>query len=295
MDKNSLKSYGSLVLVFTLWGSLYVVSKSVLTVLPTFTVAFFRFLIAYITLFAISGPKTLRIEKKDTRFLILIAACGYFIGVSMQLIGTKLLGASFASLLNSMNPVFMTFFGVLLMKEIVTPYKVIGIAVSIVGVFVIVGGVQSINILGFALSIVSVIIWSLTSVVTKSVASKYDPILFTRRCVGIAVCFYLPMFLFEIPQIQINNMTLIPIMGLVYMGIFCTGLTYFLWNKCLSQLGASNCSVFYPVQPVVATILGILFLNEKLTTQFVLGSLLIVVGVVVSLYQKKRKLLKIPV
>lgn len=288
MDKNSIKSYGSLILVFALWGSLYVVSKSVLMVLPTFTVAFFRFVVAYITLFAISGGKKINIERKDTRYVIMIAALGYFAGVSLQLIGTKLLGASFASLLNSMNPVFMTLFGVMLMAETLTPYKVIGIVVSIIGVFIIVGGVQTINTIGLILSILSVIVWSYTSVMTKAVSTKYDPILFTRRCIGIAVCFYVPMFVYELPHIQLQAITLTPIVGLAYMGIFCTGLTFYLWNKCLSQLGASNCSVFYPVQPVIATLLGIIFLHEQLTTQFVVGSVLIVVGVVVSLYQKKN-------
>ena len=40
------RAYGSLVLTFLLWGSLYVVSKRMLLNLPVFLLAFCRFLIA---------------------------------------------------------------------------------------------------------------------------------------------------------------------------------------------------------------------------------------------------------
>ena len=47
------KSYVYLLTTFMLWGSLYVVSQFVLGKIPTFTVAMFRYLIAFIALLAI--------------------------------------------------------------------------------------------------------------------------------------------------------------------------------------------------------------------------------------------------
>ena len=48
------KSYLYLMTTFMLWGSLYVVSQFVLGKIPTFTVAMFRYLIAFIALSFIS-------------------------------------------------------------------------------------------------------------------------------------------------------------------------------------------------------------------------------------------------
>ena len=48
------KSYVYLLTTFMLWGSLYVVSQFVLGKIPTFTVAMFRYLIAFIALSLIS-------------------------------------------------------------------------------------------------------------------------------------------------------------------------------------------------------------------------------------------------
>lgn len=61
------KSYVYLLTTFMLWGSLYVVSQFVLGKIPTFTVAMFRYLIAFIALSLIS----LKSEKKKLKKVII--------------------------------------------------------------------------------------------------------------------------------------------------------------------------------------------------------------------------------
>ena len=62
------KSYVYLLTTFMLWGSLYVVSQFVLGKIPTFTVAMFRYLIAFIALSLIS----LKSEKKKKQQKVII-------------------------------------------------------------------------------------------------------------------------------------------------------------------------------------------------------------------------------
>ena len=64
------KSYVYLLTTFMLWGSLYVVSQFVLGKIPTFTVAMFRYLIAFIALSLISlKSEKEKIEKEGTEYL----------------------------------------------------------------------------------------------------------------------------------------------------------------------------------------------------------------------------------
>ena len=58
------KSYVYLLTTFMLWGSLYVVSQFVLGKIPTFTVAMFRYLIAFIAL-------SLKVRKKKLKKVII--------------------------------------------------------------------------------------------------------------------------------------------------------------------------------------------------------------------------------
>ena len=73
------KSYVYLLTTFMLWGSLYVVSQFVLGKIPTFTVAMFRYLIAFIALSLISlKSEKEKIEKSDYKYFFIMGFIGYF-------------------------------------------------------------------------------------------------------------------------------------------------------------------------------------------------------------------------
>ena len=63
-------AYLSLLLTFTLWGSLYVVSRYVLGKLGAFTISFCRFTIAFLTLSLILGKKRKRLAKGDRKSVV---------------------------------------------------------------------------------------------------------------------------------------------------------------------------------------------------------------------------------
>ncbi len=314
-------AYFYLLITFVLWGSLYVVSKYVLGKLPTFTISFIRFLLAFLFLTLVekigngssaSGNRkgasgkgtasdpTVSTKKKKLapghfRYIVLVGFGGYFIAVGAQLLGTKYAGASTASLLNSMNPVTMALFGALILGEKLTVRKVIGLVLSIAGVFAVLGGgFQGAGMAGVLLSLFSVLFWSYISVMTRKITQEYEPLLISRLACGVAAVCYLPVAIGEAvitkaPVLTVFTSDLSCTLALLYMGIVCTGVAYTLWNKSLSLLDAGVCSAFYPVQPAVSTLLGILLLGESVTTGFVIGSVLIVCGVLISLVHGKKE------
>lgn len=159
-------AYFYLVITFVLWGSLYVVSKYVVGKLPTFTISFLRFLLAFLFLLLIAKKPEKRIAKKHLPYVFCIGFVGYFIAVGAQLLGTKLAGASMASLLNSLNPVTMTIFGALLLHEKLTVRKLLGIFLAIGGVAVIFGNnMKGVGLNGILLSLFSVLVSTLLGIV----------------------------------------------------------------------------------------------------------------------------------
>lgn len=280
----NIQAYGYLILTFVLWGSLYVVSKYILGKLPTFTISFLRFSIAFAVLTVTRKRSVRPVEKRDFPYLFLLGIGGYFIAVGAQLLGTKYAGASMASLLNSLNPVTMTLFAALILHEPFTKSKAAGIALALAGVYVILGGGGVNSPVGIGLSLFSVLFWSLVSVLMRRVTQKYDAISVTRYGVGIAALCYLPVCLWEIAETGGIHLDAPGILALLYMGVVCTGGAYYLWNKSLSLLDASTCSAFYPVQPLVSAGLGMLFLGEKTGLGFWIGALLIVAGIFVNLF-----------
>ena len=285
------RAYLYLTLTTCLWGSIYVVSKAIMDDIPPITLMFFRYLIASAALLVILRfrPKQ-KIEKCDYKYIFFVGFFGYFISIGAQLSGTRLAGASVSSLINSTNPVLIMLFAALILKERLTVKKLVCVAMALLGSYVILGGGSSGHVLGIALSFVSAVVWSLSSVLARSVTQKYDPIRVTAYGVFLATAFSLPAAALELGAGgESVRFSLPAVAALLYIGVFCTGVAHLLWNKSLSMLEAGNCSLFYPLQPMTSVLLGCMFLGESVTPRFAVGALLILGGVLFSVFRREKE------
>ena len=174
-----------------------------------------------------------------------------------------------------------------ILKEKFTLKKAIGIVLSLVGVYIVLGGNVEGQTAGIVISLGSVILWSIVSVYVRKISQKYHPLLITAYGMLVAVVCNLSVAVAEVAAGESVSIDARAVVALLYMGIFCTGAAHLLWNESLSMVEAGICSAFYPVQPLVSVILGILFLHENITTSFVIGCVVIVIGVLVCILKKK--------
>lgn len=114
--------YGFLALTTMLWGSQYIANKVLMEAVPSFTLLSLQLILSAIVLAAIQLvrrpekiEKPRRIAKGDRKYVLLLGLGGYVLSVGLQQLGTKLAGASLASLINCMNPVAICFFAVVLL------------------------------------------------------------------------------------------------------------------------------------------------------------------------------------
>lgn len=272
------------------WGSLYVVSRYLLIYLSPFVILAGRHLIAAVTLFILLHKKKIKangqcqVKREDWKYFIIIGVFGHFFCVATQLIGTALSGAAIASLINSLNPVVMILIAVPLLKEKITIKKIIAIFFCTVGVLIIIENIKGKNtLMGIVFSLISVLIWSLISVLMKKLANFYDPQVIVTYSMPFALLFSIPLAIKSGIDLTWNFKECIGIIcGLLYLGIVCTAMTNILWNKSLKLIEAGKCAMFYPLQPVIATILSAIFLQEKIEPDFVKGSSLVLLGVFIG-------------
>lgn len=283
--------YALLVLVMVLWGSLYVANKFVMTVVPNWTLLFLRYLCAAVCLTVVQrfrdpkkAAKPMKIARGDYKYIILLGLGGYAISVGMQQLGTKLSGASLASLINSMNPIFIVVFAIVLLHEKVTVRKIICILCAVCGAGLIVGGnLGGGHLVGIIFSILSVLTWAFTSVSMRSFTQRYDALSVTTYGIYVGTIATLPVGVWELVRTPgVNLLAPSILLPLLYIGVICTTAGHTLWNYCLSKVEASTCSLFYPIQPLASMGLGILILHEKITPLFLAGTALILFGVLYS-------------
>lgn len=282
-----------LFMVVALWGSLYVGNRIVLEYMPVLWLLFFRFIISAAILIPVTRVLgLLQPQKQDIGSFLLVGGVGYFASNGLLTLCTRLTNASLSSLLNSMSPIFMLVFAYFLLGEKITPRKVLVIGVAIAGAAVIVGGPgNNVNLLGVCSAVASVMLWSFNSIFMKRLTGKYSPLTVTAYGMGIAAVFSLITAVIE-TKVTGEGVTFAaePVLWLLFVALVCTAFAHMMWNFCLAHQEAGHCAAFYPVQPMVSMLLGVLVLNEKLTASFLIGSALIIASVVLNSLPVREKI-----
>ncbi len=285
------KAYLFLILTTSIWGSLYVVTRIALETVPPITLLFFRYVIASCALYALvhKGEMRAQIKPEHRGTILFIGAVAYFLSVGAQILGTKYAGPSVAALINAMNPVFITLFAVFLLKEKLTFNKVFALLTTLAGAYIILGGAKAVGtVIGGLFSIFSVLLWSLSAIFVRRVTQHYDAITVTAYAIFVATLCALPAAGIELALVPHSGIfSLTNILCCLYLGIICTGLASILWNKSLSLVEASTCSLFYPIQPLVSVLLGVAILGEQMSLRFILGALLIIGGILYATLTEK--------
>lgn len=286
------KAYVLLFLTFFFWGSVYVVSKYAMNTLTPATVGCLRYALALIPLSILYfRSERKKIERADWKYFLIIGGLGYYLTVLLNMTGIGLAGASMTSLLNSLMPVSITILAALLLKERITPIKIVCLVLAIVGAIIITSGAADKgSVVGILLVLFAVLTWSFASVTMRRVSMKYGAI--TTATVGVAVSMALHIPTAVVSTVRAGGLHLTwgAVLSLVYMAFACTALAQLTWNMSLTMLDASTCSLFYPLQPLFSVLLGSIFLKERFTTSFFIGAALIMADVVVNcLYQARKE------
>jgi drug/metabolite transporter (DMT)-like permease len=97
----------------------------------------------------------------------------------------------------------------------------------------------------------------------------------------------LPFFLFD--GVSSYSPEFEPVLAMVALGIFGSGFAY-LWNfKVMELAGSAIASSVTYLTPVVAIIVGVIFLNEKITWNEPVGALIVLLGAAIAQERLKLK------
>lgn len=273
-----------LTIAASIWGGMFVAVKLVVDIIPPIPLVWFRYLVAFVVLsmVVIYEGINLKIDKKDILLLISIGIIGHTISIVTQEYGTMYSSAQMGSVVTSATPAFMLIFAVWLLKEKITLRKILSVILATVGVIMI-AGVDNMDFdkqLGVLFSTITALTWALMSVMLKLIPSKYPPLLINFYAVITGIVCLAPLNILTLdllPWDEILNP--VAIGSVVYLGAVSTAGAFLLWNKGLLLMEAGASGLFFFFQPIVGTFLGWLILDEQITLNFWIGSILIFIGV----------------
>lgn len=294
MEKKRLWVHLAILTTVVLWGISFISIKIVVDVLPPMTFALIRFMIASVILliiFKIKEPKT-RLAKKDIPLMML----GGFIGVTLYFYfenyGIQLTTASVASIIIATIPIFSLIAEAIVFKSKLTLKKIIGVIVSVIGVYFIIGGnvrelISSNSRLGYIMMFAAVFAWVVYSLVTKPLFDKYSQLAIVYYQTIFGTIFLTPFVLFESPQWNLINSSII--LNVIYLGVFCSALAYYLYVYALDHLGISVSSLYLNVIPLVTIIGSYFILHERIHGNQIFGGILVVLSVYLVSWQSSAE------
>ena len=284
------QAFGLLAATFLMWGGVYVAGRLISDAVPAPLLACLRCCCAMLPLLWMSRGclGRVHVDRADWKYFAAVGLLGYFLTIFCIQIGISLTGASMAALLNALTPVSVTLLAALVLKEPITPVKAACLILALAGAAVITlgAGTQG-QLLGILAVVLSILSWGLASVYMRRLTAKYPPILVTTYGMAISLIGHIPAGIATAVS-QPFTIDVSAVLVILYLGFFGSGVAQFTWVKSLSMLPASTCSLFYPLQPVFAAVLGALILGERFTPAFFLGLALISADVALSTWETKK-------
>lgn len=282
-------AYGLLFFTFFIWGSVYVGGKLISQDLPPALVACLRCFTAMLPLLLMARKHlSTKIDRSDWKYFFLVGALGYFLTIFFIQLGISLTGSAMASLINALTPVSVTLLAAFMLKEAITPVKAVCLVLALAGTAVITQGAGSQSeVLGIVVVLIAVIAWGFASVYMRRLTAKYPAVLVTTYGMAISLIFHIPAGIYSAVTQPVHFSPKV-VLVILYLGFLGSGAAQYTWTKCLSILPASTCSLFYPLQPAFAALLGALILKETFTPAFFIGLLLISLDVALSTWETSR-------
>ncbi len=284
----NLNIYIILIIQLFIAGGTHIVAKAVVTDIDAVTLTFVRSLIssAGLLAFFIVREKRLKIEKKDWRMMFVLGFLGLVINQFFYLYGLKLSTAANGALLYATTPVMVLVLSHFMLGEQITRRKTAGVLLAFVGITIVIfeRGVDfsSSYAYGNLMILIAVLAWAFFTILGKPMILKYGA--FHTTCVAMisGMFLFLPVGLASSLSFPFAAITPLQWGGILYLGIGTSILGYVLWYYVLGRIEVSKAAVFANGQPIIATLLSLIFLDYTITGQFVVGGIVTIAGVVIT-------------
>ena len=226
------------------------------------------------------------IHKEDVWKVVVASFLGLFMTQLSFLFAITKTTAIDASIMSTLSPIMTLVISAVVIKEKITWSGVAGIALSLVGVLILIyncvsirSGADSTSIWGILGMLVNTLCFAAYVGIFKPVIRKYSVVTFMKWMFLFSSLMALP---FSFRAFQASNLAAVPMdifWQIAYVVVFATFVAYFLIPIGQKRLRPVVVCMYTYVQPVIAMVIALAMGLDHLTVLKVAASLLVFVGV----------------
>jgi drug/metabolite transporter (DMT)-like permease len=170
-------------------------------------------------------------------------------------------------------------------KESLTLQKVFGIVLAFAGLAYLLYPKEDFSLSFFHsfLMIISGVAWAFYTLLGKKSINAFSS---TKDNFFKASLMALVFMIFYFNHLTFDSYTLFLA---IFSGVVTSALGYIIWYMVLPKMDILTAGVLQLLSPVIAIILGILVLNEKLSMELFISTFIILFGIFITLFKKKSK------
>lgn len=287
-----LKLYSSLIVLSVIWGASFLFNELLLDEINPYGIVFGRsfFGFVFLMIFAIWKKEKLFDSSFPFLFFILIALINNTIPWTLIPFSQEYISTGLASILNALTPLMTIIVGMVFFKTKLVKKQYVGVFIGLVGIFILIdlpsifnGGNQ---LIGAILLIMATIMYATSNHLTKKFLSEVSVIQ-----LSLYTMFFTALMSFIITIISGQKMNVFlhldNVAIFVGLGVFGSGVAYLLYYFMIQKGSAEFASLVTYLVPISAIMWGIIFLEEQITIQMIIGLVVIFSGVYISTTVKK--------
>ncbi len=277
------KVWTALWAVYIIWGSTYLFIAIAIETIPPLAAVSTRFVAAGLILAAIVLRRggTMRVSLRELASCVLIG-CLLPGANAVLFFAEREVPTGLASLLIASVPLLVVLLR-LWGRERLRPRALVGVGVGFVGVAVLLNPSGGATMSGILLCMLSALMWSVGSVASARLAMPRDAFAATAWEMLAGGILMLPWGIADAGGVSPSLGSALAWVYLVTIGSV-VGYTAYTWL--LAHAPLSTVSTYAYVNPVVAILLGVLFRDEHLTWQILVGASIVVAAVAVVVRQE---------
>ena len=275
-----------LLCTMTFWAGNAVTGRMFYEELPPFQLAFWRWVLAGAIVLIVLRPPLRRdwqVIWAHKWTLLIIGTLGIGMYNTLQYWALHYTTATNVGLIQTIMPLLITMMDWMINRSRVYKIQFVGMALSTLGVVVVIsrGDLNvllnlSLNI-GDVLMVIAVLVYGLFSVLLKR-APKLNQwsLLFVLFMIGAVEL--LPLQYYEYASGERFDFSAGPIIGMIYIVIGPALLAYYFFTTAVGRLGANRAGLFFYWLPIAAAGLAAWLLDERLAFYHLIGFILVVIG-----------------
>ena len=276
-----------------LWSGNFIIARKASDNIGPISLAFYRWSCATIVLLPFAYKKVqaeYSVIKINWKILSILSFTGialfntfvyvaghYTTAINMALIGT------------TSSPIFATAMAVIFLKERLSFFRILGMAISITGIVLLIskGSWEVLQHFRFSIGdawiLAGAFAFAVYNILVRKKPSLISPLSFLWILFCMGSVMLLPFFLLE--QMNTNN----PIRwstellgSILYLGIGTSVLAFWCWNLAIGKLGAGKTVLFGNLIPIFSTLEAVFFIGEKMTLIHLASGILVITGLVIA-------------